>query len=199
MDFNAPSDASLMQYTFRGRSMRGAFKNGDFLCVSPASFDELQKGDVVAFDSGGKVIAHRIVGREAGGFVTQADASLRRDRHCLTPERLIGRVIERERAGRRSPVMAGTRGCLQGATLRAANQVFRLIFRAQAFPYRLISTSRLATLFWRPRIMQVHFSEGRGEFTKFIHRGKTVACWFPQEGRWKCRKPYDLILAPPDQ
>ncbi|MBN2106015.1 MAG: S26 family signal peptidase [Deltaproteobacteria bacterium] len=178
--------------------MRGAFKDGDCLLVLPVSFDDLQTGDVVAFDSGGRSIAHRIVGRQAGGYITQGDANPKRDRHCITPGQLIGRVVERERGGRRSPVRVGMQGCLQGALLRLANQVFRRIVLALTMPYRLISASRLATLFWRPQITTAHFSEGKRDFTKFIHRGKTVACWFPQESRWTCRKPYDLILNPPD-
>jgi len=179
--------------------MRGVFRDGDFLWICAVPCACLQPGDVVAFDSGGKTIAHRIVERKSGGFVTQGDASLRRDSHCLTPERLIGRVIERERAGQRSPVMGGTRGCLQGAILRLANHAFRFIVLALGIPYRLIHVSRVAQLLWRPRITAVHFFESRGGFTKFIHRGKTVACWFPQQRRWTCRKPYDLILAPPNQ
>jgi hypothetical protein len=199
MDSNCSSLSPLLRLAYRGRSMRGAFKDGDCLWVSTVPFACLQQGDVVAFGSGGKTIAHRIVGREAGGFITQGDACPRRDWDYLTPERLIGRVIERERTGKRSAVTGGRRGRGQGAILRAANRVLRLIVLAMDTPYRLTRASRLAQLLWRPRITAVQFYEGEGEFTKFIHRGKTVACWFPHARRWTCRKPYDLILSPPNR
>ena len=194
-----PSNFSLLRLAYRGRSMRGVFKDGDCLWVAAIAFAALQRGDVVAFNSGGKMIVHRIVGRRAGGFITQGDASQRRDRECLAPECLIGRVAERERAGKRSPVMGGIRGRLQGGILRTIYKARRLAAMALAAPYRLIRASGLTPLLWRPRITAVRFSEGRRDFTKFIHRGKTVACWFPHERRWTCRKPYDLILAPPNQ
>jgi hypothetical protein len=193
------SDTSLLRLAYKGRSMRGTFKDGDCLCVAAVPFTCLQKGDVVAFNAGGKAIAHRIVGREASGFVTQGDASSRPDGGCLTSGRLIGLVLERERHGKRSLVPGGIQGRLRGWFLRAANRVLRLIVLLLATPYRLTCTSRLAHFLWRPRIMTVHFSEGEEECTKFIHRGKTVACWFPNERRWTCRKPYDLIIAPPVQ
>lgn len=177
--------------------MRGLFRNGDYLLVAPVVFGSLRRGDVAAFDSGGRSISHRIVGRAAAGFITQGDANQYRDKACLGPEHLIGRVMALERQGKRLPVRGGMPGRLQGAILRFINQGRRFIFFLLAFPYRLISHSRMASLFWRPRIMTVHFSEGRETFTKYIHRGATVACWFPHERRWTCRKPYDLILGPP--
>lgn len=177
--------------------MRGSLAKGDSLFVSATDFEFLKKGDVVAFDCGGKVIAHRIVGREADGFITQGDANAMRDRGRLTPGQLIGRVVARERSGRRSPVRGGMQGRFRGAFVRLANRIFRLGVKALDMPYRVFGASRLATFFWRPRITTVRFAEGAKSFIKFIHRGKTVACWYPQERRWTCRKPYDLILSPP--
>ena len=183
----------------RGWSMRGTIEKGDCLWVSAVPFDSLQVGDVVAFACGCKVITHRIVGREENGFVTQGDGSLQRDGECLTPGRLIGRVMGRERAGKRSPVMGGIRGRRRGAIMRAANRVRSFVGHALAMPYRLTRTSQLVPLLWRPRMTVVHFAGSQGKSTKFIHRGKTVACWVPNERRWTCRKPYDLILAPPSK
>ena len=109
---------------------------GDCLWVSPASPDRFRKGDVVAFDSGGKVIAHRIVGRRAGDLITQGDANQGRDRHCLMPGHVIGRVVARERSGMRSPVRGGMRGCLQGGLLRGLNRALRRIVAFLDGPYK---------------------------------------------------------------
>ena len=99
--------------------MRGTLVEGDCLWVSSVPFDSLQAGDVVASDSGGKVVAHRIIGREGAGFITQGDGNWCRDSTLLTADRLVGRVMERERKGMRKPVAGGARGRLRGAVLRA--------------------------------------------------------------------------------
>jgi len=178
--------------------MHGTFKDGDFLWISAVPLASLQVGDVVAFSFNGKSIAHRIVGRDESGFVTQGDRNLGRDGPYLTTKKLLGKVMERERAGIRSAVVDGSRGLRRAFVLRTAKRVRNLVSLTIATPYRLTCASRLAPLLWRPQIMTAHFAEGEKKMTKFIHRGKTVACWVPHEQRWTCRKPYDLILSPPN-
>ena len=196
---NECTTSALLRLAYRGRSMRGVFRTGDCLRVAEVPFSSLNKGDIVAFHAGGSVIAHRITGRQAAGFITQGDACRLPDRNRLTPENVIGLVVERERCGDRTPVMNGIKGRLQGMILRAANRGIRLLFPALSATYRLACASRLAAFVWRPQIVPVLFSDVTGKnCTKFIHRGKTVACWFPHKRLWTCRKPYDLILARPN-
>ena len=172
-------------------------QDGDCLWVSPAVFDSLQPGDVVAFRSGGHVLAHRIAKRDGSRFLTQGDGNWRRDCTPVGPADLIGRVEERERSGVRSAVVGGARGRRRAGLLHAI-AFLRWIFLVLLAPfYRLIRASRMAACLWRPRVLAVYFSSTGAGTTKFIHRGRTVACWHPSEGRWSCRKPYDLILFPP--
>ena len=178
--------------------MWGTLEEGDCLWVSRVPFDSLQAGDVVAFHSGDKVVAHRIVERADGGFWTRGDGNWGRDSAPLTSERLIGKVVERERRGVRTVVAGGERGRRRALVLRTAFR-FRLYC---GFPlaasYRLLRASRIVPRLWRPRILAVCFVLPAGPITKFIHRGKTVASWWPRDGQWNCKMPYDLVLSPPE-
>jgi hypothetical protein len=179
--------------------MRGTLAEGDCLWVSPAPFDSLQAGDVVAFRSGGQVLAHRIVGRHGEAIKTQGDGNWRRDASPLLREALIGKVMERERDGIRSAVAGGARGRRRGRFFHAISFLRWTVLRLLAPGYRLVRASRIASLVWKPRIQMVFFATAAGRIAKFIHRGRTVACWMPQEEQWTCRKPYDLLLSPPDR
>lgn len=177
--------------------MRGTLAAGDVLQIRPASAGELRRGDVVAFRSGGQVLAHRIVGFENGAFRTQGDGNWRRDSTPLVPGEIIGLVAERERAGRRSQVAGGGQGRRRAGILHALAFLRWGILTLLAPAYRGLRARRWLAPLWRPRVVAVRFSAAGRLTVKFIHRGRTVACWDPQEERWTCRKPYDLVLVPP--
>jgi len=109
----------------------------------------------------------------------------------------MGKVVEREHGGIRLPVAGGRRGRRRAAILHAVSFIRWNLLALLAPAYRLLRASRVVSLLWKPRILVVHFPGGKGGITKFIHRGRTAAAWEPHAGQWKCRKPYDLILAPP--
>ena len=182
---------------FRGDSMRGTFRDGDRLGIELVPFDSLQIGDVAAFRSGGKSVAHRIAGRSGGLFQTRGDGNLRCDASLLGAEELIGKVTSRDRGNSCVVVAGGLRGRQRAWLwhgLGRADRCFRWLFSPA---YRLLRVSRLASLLWKPRIVAARFACPAGSLTKFIHRGETVASWAPEERRWTCRKPYDLVLEPP--
>ena len=201
---SSPSDVRpllLSNYSApcRGGSMRSTLAEGDRLWISPVSFDGLQPGDVVAFHSGGKVMAHRVVRRCGDGLQTQGDGNWRPDAALLKPDQLIGMVIERERRGVRTPVKGGVGG-RRRATLLHGFSWFRWVILTLLAPgYRWIQASRIPRRLWRPRITTARFTTREGDITKLIHRGKTVATWIPEAGEWTCRKPYDLVLSPPSR
>ncbi len=179
--------------------MWGTLEEGDCLWVIPVLFDALQPGDVVAFEFGGKVVAHRIVGREGNGFATQGDGNDNRDSTPLTAERLIGKVVARERKGVRKAVIGGNRGRQRARILRSIcwirhSSAFWTVRLLRTLPVR-----HVVSWLWRPVILSVGFMSPQGGITKFIHQGRTVAIWNPQSRRWNCRMPYDLIISPPVQ
>ena len=177
--------------------MRGTLAAGDVLRIQAVFPGELRMGDVVAFRSGGQVLAHRIVGFENGAFQTQGDSNWRPDSAPLAPAEIIGLVAQRERAGRLSQVAGGGRGLRRAEALHALAFLRWGILWLLAPAYRGLRARRWLVPLWRPRVVAVRFSAAGRSTVKFIHRGRTVACWNPQEERWTCRKPYDLVLAPP--
>lgn len=199
MEPSVSSKSPRLRLAYRGESMRGTFAQGDCLWICPVPFDSLQPGDVVAIDSGHRAVAHRIASRSKEGLWTKGDSSLRRDSAPLTPPRLIGKVMERERRGVRSAVAGGRAGRRRALLLQGVCRLRILLLFPLAPFYRLLRASRLTPLLWRPRIVSARFACAGGELTKFIHRKGTVACWTSQEQRWICRKPYDLILDPPSR
>jgi hypothetical protein len=85
----------------RGGSMRPFLIDGDVLVVRPAAAAEIRIGDVICYEppSGGLRL-HRAVAREERGFVTRGDALTWVE--VVPDAALLGRVIARERHGRRT-------------------------------------------------------------------------------------------------
>ena len=196
MDSPCPSNRSLIRLTApcRGESMRGTLRAGDCLQVQNVSFSSLEPGDVVAYRSAGKVLAHRIDSRDDQELWTRGDGNHRGDSVSVNLDQLIGKVVARERDGIRTPLVGGRGGRRRAVVMHSLLFIYRLL----GIPYRWIRASRMIPRFWKPRIQTVHFSFPEGSQTKCIHRGQTVGIWSPQEQRWICQKPYDLLcLEPP--
>jgi hypothetical protein len=174
--------------------MRGTLREGDRLQVRSVLFPSLEPGDVVAFRSGGKVMVHRIYSRDEQELWTRGDGNHRGDSVSVKPDQLIGKVVMRECAGTLISVAGGAAGRRRAILMRT----FLFVRRGFGIPYRWIRASRMIPLFWKPRIQTVRFALLEGGQIKCIHRGKTVGVWSPQEHRWICQKPYDLLcLEPP--
>ena len=186
-----------VRLAYRGESMRGTFADGDCLRVRPVRFEVLRPGDVVAFRSGGQVVAHRIVGRRGGDFLTRGDGALAPDSAALAPGALIGQVVGRERRGVETSVAGGGWGRWAARFRHGACRVRIGLLFPLAPLYRALRASRWVGRIWKPRLLAARFAVAGGVFHKRIHRGRTVACWAPHEGRWTCRKPYDLVLERP--
>ena len=179
--------------------MRGTLAEGDSLWVVPVPAAALQPGDVVAFRSGKNVLAHRIVDRNGENYLTQGDGNWRRDSAGVAPDQVLGKVAARERHGVRRAIADGARGRRRAMLLHALAFMRWLLLAALAPFYRLLRASRIGRLVWRPQVTAAHFLGPAGSIIKYIHQGRTVACWLAQEQRWTCRKPYDLVLGRPSR
>jgi hypothetical protein len=193
-------DGSALAFSYQGDSMRGTFRAGDLLLVAPVGWKALRPGDVVAFrqpgvDGDGPVVAHRVVGRTAAGLLTRADCTTLRDAESIPAERLLGRVHSVQREGRLRPVYGGRAGRLRVVYLRLLGGLLQVL----RMPYSLLRASGLVRRLWRPRLVQVRLATGEGPLVKYIHGRRTVACWWPEEKRFWSRKPYDLVIEPPEE
>lgn len=110
-----------------GRSMLPSVEPGDVLRIEHATADRIQPGDVILYDAGGRLIAHRVVRSAVDNGVTHLIT--RGDSHWWTDPpiasaQLLGRVIGIRRctmAGHvRGAVMRVWRSLRERATSRAA-------------------------------------------------------------------------------
>ena|SRR5690349_4329129 len=91
------SDPSRTLY-FHGESMLPFFREGDQLIIEPVDWDEIRLGDVIAYRSGEKLPARRVV-RKRGWLLQLWCENWPERRFEAARSDVLGRVIARERAG----------------------------------------------------------------------------------------------------
>ena len=193
---------------YRGVSMLGTFRPGDYLTVEPVPLAAIRPGDVVIYrgreESGEpESIVHRVVAITPGGLATKGDNSPYVDGQPVTQDTLLGRVTHAQWGGRVRPVWGGRRGLLRARMLHARCAMQRLGWQWLSIvgrrPYRWLRESGLVDRLWQPAITPVRVETEDGPLVKYVHRGRTVAWWWPERGRFRCRRPYDLMISRPSR
>lgn len=184
--------------------MRPVFQAGDRLRVIPLEIGELQPGDVVVFLKHGickqdaERVVHRVVKTLPQGLVTRGDTLCNTDPGVVSPDRLVGKVVARERnGGEFHPVLGGIPGLLLARGLQAVFRTRALVARLLQRPYGSLKRSGLVKRIWHPRIRVVHLSTPEGPLVKYMAGKKTVGRWWLNEDRFACRKPWDLVIRHP--
>ena len=191
-------------FVYRGASMTPLFKTGDLLFVCPLPPSAVSVGDVVVFFrcQQAELVVHRVVGVSGAGLVTRGDANSRTDPVPLSVEGFIGRVEALERGRRHRKVLGGRVGMLLHRSNQCRRQVSLFIRRLLRPTYRALRSSagvrQLLGKMLSPQLEAVRVETCEGPVVKFIHRGRTVARWWPQRKHLECRKPYDLVIPRPD-
>jgi hypothetical protein len=178
--------------------MAGTFLPGDHLIYHQVPFKKIRRGDVVLIASGQNEVVHRVIEISSGGLITCGDANSSPDPDTATPQTLIGLVSYYERKNVIRKVAGGNAGLLWLAWLQSRRKLIRLLRIFGGWFYRRLRASHIIQFFWRPKICQLSFQTPGGKLIKFVVRGKTVATWEPQRSRFTCRRPYDLIIFPPE-
>lgn len=191
---------------YRGHSMAGVFQTGDYLTLEPAAIEDVRLGDVVIYigrDQQGEPedVVHRVVGRAPGGLVARGDNNPCVDHILVTADNLLGRVTCFERGGIIRPVRGGRWGLLRARAFRIRRRAWGLGARIARFlgrwPYRALRRTGLARRLWRPAITCLCLSTDDGPLVKYLCHGRTVAWWWPEQNRFRVRRPYDLVIARP--
>jgi signal peptidase I len=121
----------------RGDSMLPFLRDGDVLHVRPLPAAAVSVGDVICYaPSPGRLHLHRVVARDARGFVTRGDALPYVE--DVPAAALLGRVIARERAG-----------CLRRLDTPAARYRSRVIAAAAPLTARVLPLVRALRRAWR--------------------------------------------------
>lgn len=194
---------------YRGRSMLGLFRPGDALTIEPVPMAAVRPGDVVIYrgcNPGGQPVdvVHRVIAVTPGGLATRGDNNPCADQGLVNQENLLGRVTRRVRNGRARRVLGGRRGLLLVRLRRALRAGLRsglvLVRTVGRRPYRWLRESGLARCCWRPALTRLALAAppaqatDNGPLIKYIRNRRTVAWWQPGSGRFRCRKPYDLVI-----
>lgn len=113
-----------------GHSMHPTIRDGEAVTVEPVEARDVRRGDIILYQTGKRVIAHRVVrveGREAISFILRGDAS----RDCDAPvsgSQVLGRITAVERGGR-SLRLANRRHTLRRAAYRVAARLAVAIYQ----------------------------------------------------------------------
>lgn len=204
--YHSPSsaDPKTCPRFYHGGSMAGTFRPGDCLMVKPAAWEQVRAGDVVVFHSRTaseekNEIVHRVLSVRPGGLLTRGDANPQPDPDLITPLELVGVVSGYERDGKLHPVQGGRRGRLRVGLLRIlqrTRRVFSLLLRPF---YRRLRRLGWVGFFWRPELTEIHLETAHGPLVKYIYRRRTVAQYWRKSGYFEARKPYDLVIRPPEK
>ena len=187
---------------YRGGSMTGTFRPGDRLVIEPVPLADIVAGDVVAFVPPTDQVAqppwvHRVVSVRPDGLVTRGDNNSHADAVLVTAENLQGRGTRVERKTGLYSVQGGRRGRWRARALRARRALRTVIANITRRPYRWLRASGLVPRLWRPVVVRLVVTTENGPLVKYVCGQRTVAWWWPEEGRFKCRKPYDLVISEP--
>ena len=94
LPMSAPRLLGYRVYNVVSGSMVPAIPQGSMVLVRPLDWSEIAEGDVIAFESNGSVVTHRVTKIHVveGEFITKGDANEDADITPVPFDRLIGRV-----------------------------------------------------------------------------------------------------------
>ncbi|MDM8543770.1 S24/S26 family peptidase [Desulfococcaceae bacterium HSG9] len=190
-------------FIYNGPSMRPAFRPGDMLYVRPAVRD-IYAGNVIVFtDPVRGRIVHRIISATGTGWVTRGDNNRLKDVLPVTPDLLIGRAEITEFQGRFRIVRGGRRGLWTARIQWRACWVKGWLYRIFRVPYHVLRSSvtvrRFLIRWFSHHLGVVRIETSDGLLVKTTYKGRTVARWQPRQKYFECRKPFDLLVAPPNR
>ena len=191
---------AVQRYIYNGASMNPTFRAGSILYVRPQA-RELAVGDVIVYsDSDTKDnIVHRVVAVRGEQVITRGDHNPANDLSPVQSAQILGKVERLHDGVTDRVVRGGQMGLWQVQFRRVLRSFGRLSRQALGMPYRLLRRSRIVGRFWNPAFTKVSLQESGIHCIKYIYRQRTVAIWYPSQGQFECRKPYDLVLQPPDE
>ena len=186
------------RFRYTGSSMVPTFKTGQVLYIRPVSRD-IQAGDVIVYHKGDHYVVHRVHSVHSGGVRTRGDNNPMEDEAPIPLENVIGVVEKVDDWGDIRPVSGGKRGLWQARAYWSMRALYRKMLPWLGAPYRWLKKRRWVNRVWQPAITRIHLQTSSGMVIKYVSHGKTVATWKPEIGRFTCRKPYDLVIIPPQE
>jgi signal peptidase I len=192
---------NAQHYFYSGRSMRGTFRLGDRLVVTPVALTDVRPGDIVVYYDScfEKEIVHRVIAVSPNGLVTRGDSNRCVDTTLVTEKNLLGRVTHIQSDGNTRRVHNGKAGLRHTKVINTRHGVWRFIRRriTRTGLYSWLRNTGLIARLWQPRLKKIHLATEQGTLVKMVWRQQTVAIWDPQTNYFRCRKPFDLVIPHP--
>lgn len=185
------------QFRYHGRSMLPTFKPGQVLYVRPAS-RQIEPGDIVVFKSDTvDYIVHRVNSISNEGIHTRGDNNPFEDEQPVRFDQIIGIVEKKDDWGVVQSVIGGRKGLLIARIRWFIYSTLQKSLPIIGFPFRILKPRRWIGKVWHPKITKLELRVQENILIKYIIHGKTVAIWQPDQNRFFCKRPYDLIISRP--
>lgn len=88
---NLLSQGHQVEINAEGYSMYPLLQPGDKLTVTPAKWESLRKGDIIVWRDNDRLIAHRIIKKQADYCIPAGDARITNDGQII-PTQVLGRI-----------------------------------------------------------------------------------------------------------
>ncbi len=194
----ASQKSGRLSFYCLGPSMNPTFRPGDLLTVAPYGRGGVRRGDVAIFrpPGEGRLIAHRIISAGADGLRTRGDNNDRQDPWTLRPEDIVGRVIGKDRWGKRRGLRGGAAGDIAGRVWRCLNMARLALFRVFRPAYRWANRTgifrRILPFRLKSRLVAIQRPNG----TEWqLTLGRTVIGRRPAGSeKWNIRRPFRPFL-----
>jgi signal peptidase I len=190
-------------FIYIGPSMRPTFQPGHLLYVRPLS-QVFQPGDVLIFQDQEKehYLVHRAVALTQDGWIMRGDNNRFYDSVPVPLHHVIGRVELAESDGNFQPILGGIWGLWRARLRWSLRSPVLYIRRIFGRPYRALR-SWPALRYWlgqrfAGKLQTIRLETPHGPIVKTLWRGRVVARWQPMQGRFECRKPFDLFINTPN-
>lgn len=191
-------------FVYNGPSMRPTLAPGQLLYVRPLSA-ELQPGDVLVFQTPAadeRFVVHRALALTPDGWLMRGDNNRLRDAAPVPLSRIVGRVELVEAGGNCRPVRGGGFGLWLARLRWGLYQPLQAVRRVIGLPYRTLRgwlpARRWIKARFEDELQTVRLETPAGAIVKTLWRGRVVARWQLETGRFECRKPFDLFIDAPD-
>lgn len=187
----------MQRYRYTGLSMQPTLKPGEVLYTRPSARG-LQAGDVAVYRDGMGFVVHRVTAVTVDGFFAHGDNNPAADPGPIPFERVMGVVERADDWGNVSTIPGGRRGLWPARLRWWLVWISHRLLPAAGAPYRWFKRTGWVNHIWHPPILQIRLHTAEGMLVKYMVRGKTVATWQPATSRFRCRRPYDLVIFPPE-
>lgn len=183
--------------------MLGTFLPGDCLIVTSAMIEDLCVGDVVVFRGTKKNSdddcewVHRVVDAFDRKFITRGDHNSYNDFGFLTNENMVGRVDFVLRDKKKRAVWNGQLGYWWARCLHLRQPLLYLLGRFLGNYYQWLREKKILAQYWHLKLSKLYLWSEEGLIIKYVLHGRTIAIWQPEQKRFDCRKPFDLVIPSP--